>query len=38
MRPSKRESYNEEYYELDNLYNEVEDRCHVVIDSSIWYN
>jgi len=37
MIPSRRKSYNEEYYELDNVYNEAEERYYVSIDSSIWY-
>lgn len=37
MKPVKR-SYDEESYELDNVYNETDDRYYVAVDSSIWYN
>lgn len=36
MKTIKR-SYDLESYELDNVYNEPDDR-HVRLDSSIWYN
>jgi hypothetical protein len=37
MRP-RRKSYNEESYELDNVYNETDDRYGMSSDSSIWYS
>lgn len=33
-----KKSFNEEYYELDNIYNEADDRHYTAMDSSIWYN
>ena len=36
MKPTKK-SLDEESYELDNAYNEDDDRMNMV-DSSIWYN
>ena len=34
-----KKSYDEESYELDNVYNETDDRYYyVAVDSSIWYN
>lgn len=33
-----KKSFNEEYYELDNIYNETDDRHYSAMDSSIWYN
>ena len=38
MKPVNK-SYDEESYELDNVYNETDDRYYyVAVDSSIWYN
>jgi hypothetical protein len=34
----RRNSYNEEKYELDNIYNETDDRYGMASDSSIWYS
>lgn len=33
-----RKSYNQEEYELDNVYNETDDRYGVASNSNIWYN
>lgn len=33
-----RKSHSEETYELENVYNEVDERCGTAGDSSIWYN
>ena len=30
--------YDEEAFELDNVYNEIDDRPYTMVDSSIWYN
>ena len=32
-----RTSYNQEEYELDNVYNETDDRYGVASNTSIWY-
>lgn len=37
MKRTTKHTYDRESYELDNIYNESDDR-YVRVDSSIWYN
>ena len=35
---STKQMYNQEDYELDNVYNSETDELYSVVDSSVWYN